>query len=209
MSETLLLYHAVPSRSMTVHWMLEELDMPYDLHVLDLQKGDQKTPEYLDINPMGKVPALRHGDAVITQAPAICLYLADLFPEAGLTVPVGDPQRGPYLSWFFFVQACLEPAVLERTFNRTPIEPMAAGWGDIDAPLDMLAGALENSAYLMGGAFTAVDLVVGSALDWGMNLAAAIPKRPVFEDYCTRLQQRPALQRHMAKDAVLTGNASS
>ena len=209
MPEKLTLYHAAPSRSMTAHWMLEELGVPFDLHVLDLQKGEQKAPDYLAINPMGKVPALRHGDAIITETPAICLYLADAFPEAGLTISVGDPLRGPYLSWFFFVQACLEPVVMERTFERTPIEPMAAGWGDVDVPLDVLAGALEKNPYLLGDSFTAADLVVGAALHWGMVLAQAIPKRPVFEDYCTRLEQRPALQRHMAKDTALMGDSPS
>src|SRR5262245_46141371 len=95
----LTLYHAAPSRSSVVHWMLEELGQPYEMHVLRLKSGDQRKPEYLAVNPMGKVPTLRHGDVVVSEVAAICTYLADEFPAAGLGVPIGDPRRGEYLKW--------------------------------------------------------------------------------------------------------------
>src|SRR5438477_1716348 len=102
----LTLYHAAPSRSSIARWMLEEVGEPYDVQLLSLSKGDTRASDYLAVNPMGKVPALKHGDVVITEAAAICTYLADAFPRAGLNVPVGNPQRGVYLKWLFFGPSC-------------------------------------------------------------------------------------------------------
>jgi glutathione S-transferase len=121
----LTLYHAAPSRSSVVHWMLEEVGEPYDLHLMSLKKGDNRAADYLEVNPMGKVPALRHGDIVITESAAICAYLADAFPQAKLNVPVGDPRRGPYLKWLFFGPSCVEPAIIDRLFPRTGDIPRA------------------------------------------------------------------------------------
>src|SRR6187200_2287090 len=114
----LTLFHATPSRSSIALWMLEETGEPYEIKILDLAKGDQRKPDYLVINPMGKVPALKHGEAVITEAAAICTYLADEFPHARLNVPVGDPRRGPYLKWLFFSPSCIEAAVMDRAAPR-------------------------------------------------------------------------------------------
>ena len=114
----LTLYHASPSRSSIVLWMLEELGEPYDIHLVELRKGENLQPDYLAINPMGKVPALRHGDTVITEVAAICTYLADEFPAAKLNVPVGTPRRGVYLKWLFFGPSCIEPAVIDRAYPR-------------------------------------------------------------------------------------------
>ena len=108
----LMLYHAAPSRSSIIRWMLEEIGVPYDLQLLKLAEGEQHTPAYRAINPMGKVPALKHGDVVITEAAAICTYLADAFPQAGLNIPIGDKRRGAYLKWLFFGPSCMEPAVV-------------------------------------------------------------------------------------------------
>src|ERR1700736_123138 len=107
----LSLYHAALSRSSITRWMLEEIGEPYDIHLLSLSKGDNRAADYLGVNPMGKVPALKHGDAVITEAAAICTYLADAFPQAKLNVPIGDPRRGPYLKWLFFGPTCVEAAI--------------------------------------------------------------------------------------------------
>jgi glutathione S-transferase len=112
----LTLYHAAPSRSSIVHWMLEEVGEPYELHLMSLKKGENRAADYLKVNPMGKVPALRHGDVVVTEAAAICAYLADAFPQAKLNVPVGDPRRGPYLKWLFFGPSCVEPAMMDHMF---------------------------------------------------------------------------------------------
>src|SRR5262249_43499297 len=200
----LTLYHAVPSRSSIVHWMLEELGQPYEIHLLSLKKGEQREPAYLAVNPMGKVPALRHGDAVITEAAAICCYLADEFPDARLNVPVGDPRRGPYLKWLFFGPSCIEPAITERAFPRKePASRSTLGFGDFESVMHMLTQATAAaSPYLMGEHFTAADVVIGSALRWGM-LFRLIPERPEFVAYVGRLNERPALRRATQKDADL------
>src|SRR5687768_12617091 len=149
---SLTLYHAAPSRSSIAHWMLEEVGQPYDLHVLSLKDGDNRKPAYLAVNPMGKVPAIRHGDTVVTEAAAICCYLADEFPDARLNIPVGDPRRGAYLSWLFFGPGCIEPAVTERAFPRKEPAPRSTlGFGDFDTVMDVAAKATaEATPYLMG-----------------------------------------------------------
>jgi glutathione S-transferase len=199
----LTLYHASPSRSSIARWMLEEIGEPYDLHVLSLAKGEQRAPDYLAVNPMGKVPTLKHGDTVITEAAAICTYLADEFPQARLNVPVGDPRRGTYLRWLFFAPSCIEPAITDRAFPRKE-EPRRGmlGYGDFDTVMAVVAAAVEPGPYLMGEQFTAADVVLGSTLRWGM-MFGVLPKRPEFVAYVGRLEQRPALKRAIALDQEL------
>src|SRR5271169_5731873 len=152
----LTLYHAQQSRSATALWMLEEIGEPYRLEVRRFDDGSLRTPEYLAINPMGKVPALKHGDAVIIEAAAICCYLADAFPQAKLNIPVGDPRRGPYLKWLFFGPSCVEPAMMDRMFARKDDPPRAAlGYGDYDTVIEVLAQAVKSGPYLLGEQFTA------------------------------------------------------
>src|SRR5215471_14277992 len=136
----LTLYHIAPSRSSVVLWMLEEIGEPYDIHLLSMSKGTNREASYLAINPMGKVPALRHGDVVITENAAICTYLADAFPKAGLNVPIGDPRRGIYLKWLFFGPSCIEPAMIDRAYPRKE-EPRrgALGYGDFETAMDVAA----------------------------------------------------------------------
>ena len=199
----LTLYHAAPSRSSIVRWMLEEVGQPYDLHLLDMKQGQQREPAYLAVNPMGKVPALKHGDAIVTEAAAICLYLAETFPEAGLDVPVGDPRRGPYLKWLFFGPSCLEPAITDQAFKRVEEAPRGAlGYGDFQTTLDVVARAVEPGPYILGERFTAADVVIGSGLRWGM-LFKMLPERPELLAYTARLAERPALQRAEGKDREL------
>ena len=199
----LTLYHAAPSRSSIVRWMLEELGEPYDIQLLSHAKGEQLAPDYLAVNPMGKVPALKHGEAVITEAAAICTYLADEFPHARLNIPVGDPRRGPYLKWLFFSPSCIEAAVMDRAAPRKE-EPRRAmiGYGDFDTVMGVVAKAVAKGPYLMGEQFTAADVVVGSMLRWGM-MFNLLPERPEFKAYVGRLEQRPALQRATALDQEL------
>lgn len=197
------LYHAAPSRSSIVLWMLEEIGVPYEVHLLSLQDGDNRKPDYLAVNPMGKVPALRHGDSVITESAAICTYLADAFPDAKLNVPVGNPHRGVYLKWLFFGPGCLEPAVTDRAFPRKE-EPRRGvlGYGDFDSVMDVLAQAVVKGPFLMGDQFTAADVVIGANIRWGMHFKM-IPERPEFAAYVARLSARPAFQRAEAKDKEL------
>jgi glutathione S-transferase len=203
----LTLYHASPSRSSIVLWMLEEIGEPYDIKLLDLSKGDQQKPDYLTINPMGKVPALQHGDAVITEAAAICAYLADAFPRAGLNVPVGDPRRGVYLKWLFYGPGVLEPAVTDRAFPRKEEARRAAlGYGDFDTVMNVLSKAVTPGPFLMGQQFTAADVVIGANLRWGM-IFKMIPERKELLDYVARFKDRPAVKRSEAKDAAFKQQA--
>ena len=199
----LTLYHAAPSRSSIIRWMLEEIGEPYEVQLLSLSKGDNRAPDYLAANPMGKVPALRHGDAVITEAAAICAYLADEFPRAKLNVPLGDPRRGPYLKWLFFGPSCIEPAMMDRAFPRKEEARRAAlGYGDFDTVINVVADAVARGPYILGEQFTAADVVIGSTLRFGM-LFKLLPERPEFTTYTGRLAQRPALQRAETKDKEL------
>src|SRR4029077_9783661 len=139
------LYHASPSRSSIVLWMLEEIGQPYDIKLVTLSKGENQKPEYLAINPMGKVPALKHGDTVITEVAAIFTYLADEFPNAKLNVPIGTPRRGEYLKWLFFGPSVIEPALTDRAYPRKE-DPRAAslGWRDFDTVLDIVTKGLTK-----------------------------------------------------------------
>ena len=199
----LTLYHAAPSRSSITRWMLEETGEPYDIHLLSMSKGDNRTPEYLAVNPMGKVPALKHGDTVITEVAAICAYLADEFPRAKLSVPIGTPRRGVYLKWLFFGPSCIEAAVIDRA-NPRKEEPRRAmlGYGDFDTVMDVTAKAVAKGPFLMGEQFTAADVIVGSNLRWGM-MFKLLPERSEFVAYANRLAARPALQRAEAQDKEL------
>ena len=200
---SLTLYHAAPSRSSIAHWMLEEVGEPYELHLMSLKKGDNRAAEFLKVNPMGKVPALRHGDVLVTEAAAICTYLADAFPQAKLNVPVGDPRRGLYLKWLFFGPSCVEPAMMDHMFPRKDTPPRAAqGYGDYDTVIDVLSDAIKSGPYLMGAQFTAADVVIGSGLRFGM-MFKGLPERPEFLAYTGRLAERPALKRASEKDAEL------
>ena len=199
----LTLYHAAPSRSSVTRWMLEEVGEPYDIHLLSLSRGENRTPGYLAINPMGKVPALRHGDVVITEAAAICTYLADEFPHAKLNVPVGDPRRGVYLKWLFFGPSCIEPAIMDCAFPRKEeARRSALGYGDVDTVMEVVTKAVAKGPYIMGEQFTAADVVIGSGLRWGM-MFKLLPERPEFTAYVGRLAARPALQRADEKDKEL------
>lgn len=201
----LTLYHASPSRSSIVLWMLEEIREPYEIELVSLSKGENLAPKFLAINPMGKVPALRHDDTVITEVAAICTYLADAFPRAGLNVPIGTPRRGVYLKWLFFGPGCLEPAVIDRAAPRKEEARRAMlGYGDFDTTMNVVATAVEPGPFLMGEQFTAADVVIGAQIRWGM-MFKMLPERPEFTAYAARLAARPAAQRAEAKDKELSG----
>ena len=199
----LTLYHASPSRSSIVLWMLEEIGQPYDIKLIKLSAGENLKPDYLAINPMGKVPALRHHDTVITEVAAICTYLADEFPQAKLNIPVGTPRRGVYLKWLFFGPGCMEPAVIDRAAPRKEEARRGMlGYGDFDTTMNVVAKAVEKGPWLMGEQFTAADVVVGSNIRWG-SIFKLIPERKEFVDYAARIAARPAAQRAEAKDKEL------
>jgi len=204
----LTLYHASPSRSSIVLWMLEELGQPYDLKLLRLSEGDNLKPDSLAINPMGKVPALKHGDSVLTEAAAICPYLADEFPDAKLAIPIGTPRRGVYLKWLFFGPSCIEPAVIDRAAPRKePARRAMLGYGDFDAVMNVVAQAVAKGPWLMGEQFTAADVIVGANIRWGM-MFKMLPERKEFLDYAAHIAARPAAQRAQTKDKELGAQAA-
>jgi glutathione S-transferase len=184
---------------MVAHWMLEELGVPYRIELLDLDAKDQKRPEYLAINPMGRVPALRHGDVVVTETAAICAYLAEAFPDAGLDVPVGSPERGPYLRWLFFAPVTMEPAILWQTLDL-PGDMEYRPFADLAEVADVLRDAVRGREFIVGGRFTAADVMVGSSIMWGTQLMPVLPRHPELLEYWARLEQRPAWQRSFGED---------
>lgn len=196
-------YHAPNSRSAAIRWLFEELgNPPHELKALNLNKGDHKTPAYMAINPMGKVPALTYGSTVITEAAAIAIFLADLFPEAGLAPKFDEPARGTYLRWIVFNQAAVEPAVTDLALKREPGSPAMMAYGTYDATIDALTGALAKGPYILGETFSAADVIVGSGVRWMLQFKL-LPQRPEFTSYAERLSARPALQRATAKDKEL------
>lgn len=204
----LVFYFAPRSRSGIVLWMLEELGAPYRMEVLSLKKGEQKSPAFLAVNPMGKVPAITHGGVAVTEAAAICCYLADAFPAAGLAPPIGDPQRGPYLRWLFFAPSCIEPAMNDKAFNRDPAPSSTIGYGDYETVMNTVAEVVSQGEYLLGDRFSAADVALGSTLRYGM-MFGIIPNRPEFASYVGRLEARPALQRIKARDEELAAAQES
>lgn len=205
----LKLYHAVPSRSSTAMWMLEEVGQPYEIVHLNLKAGDHRKPEYLALNPMGKVPTLVDGDVVVSEVSAICCYLADAYPQAHLAPAVHDAKRGPYLKWLFYGPSCVEPAMIDKALNRPPAPRTTAGWADFDTVISVLREATAKaSPYLLGEQFTAADVVIGSTLRWGMQFKL-LPELPEMVAYVERLKQRPALQRQLAHDAEFARTTSA
>lgn len=196
------LYHSPHTRSTGALILLEELGAPYELHVLNMKAGEQRQPAYLAVNPMGKVPALRHGDAVITEQVAVYLYLADLFPKAGLAPQIGDPLRGPYLRWMVFYAACFEPAVVDRFRKNDPGPQTMSPYGDYDTMLNTLVAQLGKGPYLLGERFLAADVLWGTALGW-TTMFEMVPKLPEITAYVNRIGSRPAAARVRAKDAEL------
>jgi len=204
MAAELTFYTNPMSRGRIVRWMLEEVGQPYDTELLDYATT-MKAPEYLAINPMGKVPALRHGDTVVTESAAICAYLADAFPAAGLAPPHGDRRRGPYYRWLFFGAGPLEAAWTNQAMGFTipPDKQRMSGYGSLAAVIDALEGAVSRSPYLAGDSFTAADVYVGASIGFGLQFGM-IEKRPAFEQYVARIMARPAAIRAKQIDDALT-----
>ncbi len=195
MADELVLYTNPMSRGRIARWMLEEVGQPYRAEILEY--AGMKSADYLAINPMGKVPALRHGDTIVTEAAAICAYLADAFPEAGLAPPPGSRERGPYYRWLFFAAGPVEAANTNKALNVViPAERarMVGYGGSQEGALAVLEDHLKRSQYVAGDRFTAADVYVGSHIGFGM-MFGAIDKRPAFERYWGLLSARPAAQR--------------
>jgi len=210
MAEALVLYTNPRSRGRIARWMLEEVGQPYRTEVLDYGTT-MKAPAYLAINPMGKVPALTHGDAVVTEAAAICAYLADAFPQAGLAPPPGDHRRAPYYRWLFFAAGPIEAAVSNKAFGFVvPTERQGSvGYGSFEGVMKALDDAVSAGDYLLGDKFSAADVYLGSQIGFGL-MFNTIEKRPAFASYWQRLTARPAYARaRQLDDALMPPQAAS
>ena len=206
MSEEIVLYTNPMSRGQIARWMLEEVGAEYRTEVL--QYGpEMKSEDFLAVNPMGKVPTIRHGGVVVTEAAAICAYLADAFPEAGLAPP--PQERGAYYRWMFFAAGPLEAATINSAlkFEVPPERESMIGYGTLKAVLDTLEAAVSASEYIAGADFSAADVYVGSHLGFAFQFGS-LEKRPAFVDYWARLENRPARLRAVAIDNALMPKSS-
>jgi len=204
----LVFFHSPQTRSSGVLALLEELGADYELRLLNMKAGEQRGPAYLAINPMGKVPAIQHGAAVVTEQAAVYQYLAELFPERGLAPPPGDPLRGPFLRWLAFYGASFEPALIDRSLKRDPAAPGTSPYGDWDTMFKPLVGQLWAGPWLLGERFTAADVLWGSALQW-TSMFGLIPPTPAIEAYVQRVTSRPAIVRARERDAHLAATRAA
>lgn len=203
MSSDLVLYTNPMSRGRIARWMLEEIGRPYRTEILEYGTT-MKATAYLGLNPMGKVPTLRHGDVVVTEAAAICAYLADVFPEAGLAPPVGSPLRGPYYRWLFFAAGPVEHATVNKALGFIVPEERRgmAGYGSFDDVVTVLDGLVSQGDYILGARFSAADIYLGAQIGWGMRFGT-FPRLPAFERYWERISTRPAAVRAREIDDAL------
>ncbi|MCG8695075.1 MAG: glutathione S-transferase family protein [Minwuiales bacterium] len=198
MAKELIFYTNPMSRGRIVRWMLEEVGAPYRTEILEYDTT-MKAPEYLAINPMGKVPAIRHGDTVVTECAAICAYLADAFPDAGLAPP--PAERGAYYRWLFFAAGPLEQAVVNRALGvEVPADKQRmAGYGTFKAVMDTMEQALAGGGYITGDSFTAADVYIGASVGWGLHFGS-IESRPGFAEYAALVSDRDAYRRAVELD---------
>lgn len=196
MSDKVVFYYNPMSRGRIVHWMLEEIGADYEIKLLDWKKAEHKSPEYLRINPMGKIPAIVHRDTVVTECAAICAYLADAFPQAGLAPAPTSPERGTYYRWMFFTTGCLEPALMDVKFPRTKdAKASHIGYGTLGDTVNALEKAV-GKGFILGDKFSAADVLVASQIAWGMQ-EKELEARPAFVEYVKKCEQRPGYQRFL------------
>jgi glutathione S-transferase len=207
-TQQITLFHTPQTRSSGALALLEELHAPYKLHPLNMKAGEQRQSPYLAINPMGKVPAILHGDALITEQVAIGIYLGDLFPEAGITPMVGDALRGPYLRWYVFYAACFEPALVDKAMKREPGPVAMCPYGDYNSTVNTLVTQLSKGPWLLGEKFTCADVLWGSALTWmtGFGLIEAVAP---IKAYVDRWNTRPSVKAVADIDAGLKKSLES
>jgi glutathione S-transferase len=196
-------FHAPQTRSSGIATLIEELGAPVKRHILNMKAGEQRQPAYLAINPMGKVPAIKVGDEMVTEQAAIAIYLADLFPQKGLAPTITDPLRGPYLRWFAFYGSCFEPALIDKAMKREPAPASMCAYGDYDTVIETLCAQLRKGPYMLGDRFTALDVLWAGALKWTVGFKL-VPERPEIMDYIARVTSRPAFAKVEAEDKALS-----
>lgn len=207
-SRHITLYHSPQTRSSGALTLLEELGADYELHVLNMKQNEQRGAAYLAINPMGKVPAIMHNGALVTEQVAVYTYLADLYPEAGITPAIGDPLRGPYLRWMAFYGSSFEPAFVDKAMKREPGGASMMPYGTLDDVWNAVTGQLAKGDYMLGEKFTAVDVLWGAALNW-MTMFGIAPETPVVRVYIDRIKARPAVTRAGEIDADLVAKQAA
>ncbi|HEY8050898.1 MAG TPA: glutathione S-transferase family protein [Ramlibacter sp.] len=194
----LTLYYHPYSRAAGTIWALEEAGVPYQLEVVQMMKGEQKRPEFLQLNPMGKLPTLVDGDVVVTEGAAIALYLADRYAAGKLAPALDDPRRGTYLRWSFFAPSVIEPAVMAKNAGWS-VKEVSAGWGSYDSMIAAAESALAKGPFVLGDTFSMADVVFGGLLRF-LLMFKQIDARPAFTSYVERLGERPAFQRADARN---------
>ena len=203
-SDTIVFFHAPNTRSSGTRILLEELGAPHELRAVNMKAGEQRKPAFLAVNPMGKVPAILHRGGLVTEQVAIFVYLADLFPQGGLTPALDDPLRGPYLRWMAYYGSSFEPAVVDRALKREPGPLNMVPYGDYDTMLKTVTDQLAKGPYVLGERMTAADVLWGTALAW-TTMFKLVPELPVITDYVKRMTGRPAAGRVRELDAKLAG----
>jgi glutathione S-transferase len=202
MTDNIVLFHSPQTRSAGARMLVEELGADVEIRLLNMRIDEQRDPAFLAINPMGKVPAVLHGDAVITEQVAVLMYLADLFPACGLAPKLDDRRRGPYLRWMAYYAASFEPAVVDRAMKREPGPAKMSPYGDFDTMLRTLTDQLERGPYLLGETFSAADVQWGMALSWTTGFGL-VPALPVIQAYVDRVMSRPAALKVTTEDKKL------
>lgn len=196
MSDELVFYGNPRSRAQMVQFMLEELGVPYRFELIDFDSGENRKPDYMAVNPMGKVPAITHRGVTVTETGAIIAYLADAFPEKGLAPTLDDPRRGTWLRWLFFGAGVFEPALLDTMLKRPEAPKMTAGYGSYPDALAALDTMLEPGPWILGDRFSAADVYIGAELAWASMFGApGLSERPKIAVYIERIKERPAYQR--------------
>ncbi|MEL7525504.1 MAG: glutathione S-transferase [Pseudomonadota bacterium] len=202
MADQVELFYAPQTRATGVRVLLEELGAPYILNVLNFKLGENRKPGFLAINPAGKVPAVRHGDTVVTEQVAIYVYLADLFPEKGLTPAVDDPLRGPYLRWFVYMASCFEPALVDRALKREEPPQSMSPYGSFDTVMENMREQVSGGPFVLGERLTALDVLWAMGLRWGI-MFGLVPEFDEFKDYTARFFERPAAVKVLQEDQNL------
>jgi glutathione S-transferase len=200
--DTITFYHAPNSRASGVLTLLEELGAPYELKLLNFKTGEQRQPAYLAVNPLGKVPAIVHRGTLVTEQVAIFIYLADLFPAAGLAPAIDDAVRGAYLRWLVFYAACFEPGLVDRAQKREAGPLAMSPYGDFDVVIDTVTKQLSQGPYLLGDRVSAADVLWGLAFNWSTSFGL-VQKTPVIADYIARITARPGFVKATALDTEL------
>lgn len=201
-ADVLTFYHSPRTRSTGVRILLEELAAPYDMQILNRNRGENTASDYRAVNPLAKVPAIVHDGAVITEQVAIYIYLADAFPERGLAPPIGDPLRGPYLRWIAFYGSCFEPALVDKHRGVEPGMRAMSPYGSYDEVIELLSQQLTPGPFMLGERFTAADILWGTALGWTMQFKL-VPERPEFTTFAGRIAGRASARKVNDEDAAL------